>query len=466
MELFNLFVLIFVVLIMSSYVLLASISISALRNYLKENKSINYEVLMSSAISPKISVIAPAYNEANTIKENIQSLLSLNYPNFEVIVVNDGSTDDTMKLLNEAYKLKKTEADYQHVIPTEKIREVYHSSNPAFSSLVIINKENGGKADALNAGLNAAKNDYVVCIDVDCIMDKDALLKMAKPFMQQEENRVIAAGGVVRIANSCIVKGGRLVEIKAPKKFLPRTQVLEYLRAFLLGRMGWSKMDGLLLISGAVGMFDKKIALEAGGYDPNTVGEDMELIVRMRRYMIETKRAYTVKLIPDPLCWTEAPETIPVLRRQRSRWTRGTMETLWKHRKMFFNPKYKLLGMVSIPYWFLFEYLAPIIEVTGIIITIYLIVMGMISWNIFFLLLLFVYTFAVMISSLALLTEEFTFHKYSRLADFSKLFLAALLEPFFFHPFTVYAALKGNWEKFRKKTAWGEMVRTGFNKSN
>lgn len=254
------------------------------------------------------------------------------------------------------------------------------------------------------------------------------------------------------------------MEVNVPEPFLPRIQVIEYLRAFLLGRMAWAKLDGLLLISGAFGMFDKQIAIEAGGYDHGTVGEDMELVMRMRRYMIEHKQKYTVSFVPDPLCWTEAPENFQILGKQRSRWTRGTMESLWIHRVMFLNNKYKVLGWLSFPFWFVFEYLAPLVEFFGLIITLLFFLFGFISLKFFCLLLLFGYSFALMVSSLALLTEEYTFHQYPRLKDYFKLLLVAAIEPFYFHPFVVYCALKGNWEKMKGVKSWGEMTRAGFAK--
>lgn len=461
---FNFLVLFFAILIMGSYFVLAYISATALRQHLKREKFVNYQVLLSSDLAPKVSLIAPAYNEGMTIEENVKSLLSLNYSYYEVIVVNDGSKDNSMDVLIAAYDLVKVDLPYVPQIATKAVRGIYKSTNRAYDKLVVVDKFNGGKADALNVGTNLAQYPYIVCIDVDCIMDKDSLLRLAKPFLELQDRRVIATGGVVRIANSCVVKNGRLMEVNVPDKWLPRIQVIEYLRAFLLGRMAWGKLDGLLLISGAFGMFDREIVLKAGGYDHSTVGEDMELVVRMRRYMIEHQLPYTVSYIPDPLCWTEAPENFKILRKQRSRWTRGTMETLWMHRKMFFNPKYRLLGMLSVPYWFVFEYLAPIIELIGLLITILFIAIGIINWKFFGLLLLFVYTYAVMFSFLALLTEEYTYRQYTRVSDFRKLLRIALVEPLYFHPFTVYAALKGNWEKIRGNKGWGDMVRTGFEK--
>lgn len=461
---FNLFILFFFILILISYLSLAIISVVALRVYTKSNAFVNYDILLSSDKAPFLSIIAPAYNEAMTIEENVRSLLSLNYSNYEVIVVNDGSKDNSIDILKKTYELEQAETIPSGNLPTKKVRGIYKSKNPAFRKLTVVDKENGGKADALNVGINVSAYAHILCIDVDCILDKDTLLKITKPLLEKDDKKVIAAGGVVRIANSCVVKSGRLLQINTPEKILPRIQVIEYLRAFLLGRVAWSALDGLLLISGAFGLFDKDIAIKAGGYNTLTVGEDMELLVRMQRYMLERKLKYKVAYIPDPLCWTEAPETYTIFRKQRSRWTRGTMETLWLHRKMMLNPKYKILGLLSMPYWLVFEYVAPILEALGLILTIISAAYGLISWSVFFLLLLFVYTFAVMFSFAALLTEEYTYRQYNKIADFRKLLLVALIEPLFFHPLTVYASLRGNWEKLKGNKGWGDMVRTGFTK--
>ena len=461
---FNYFILGFALTVMLSYLILAFISAYALKQYFIKNRLVPYKSLMSFNDAPKISVIAPAYNEGLTIKENILSLLSIQYNNFDVIVVNDGSKDESMKILIAAFDLTESPTPYISTIKTKKVKNIYVSKNPSYSKLIVIDKENGGKADALNAGINFSKNPYVMCIDVDCILEKDVLLKLSKPFLENSHKRIIATGGVVRIANSCEIKSGKLVKVRVPTNLLARIQVLEYLRAFILGRMAWGKLDGLLLISGAFGMFDKDIVTKVGGYNVKTVGEDMELVVRMRRYMIENKIPYTVKFIPDPLCWTEAPESYEILGKQRSRWTRGTMETLWIHRGMFLNPKYKILGMVSYPYWFLYEYLAPIIELIGILITILMVFLGILNWYIFGLLFLMVYVFAMFFSILAIYTEEATFKKYESKKDIYKLVLAAMVEPFIFHPFLIYAALKGNWQKIKGNHSWGDMTRKGFEK--
>src|SRR6218665_2450602 len=381
LDVYILLILGYAILIMSSYLLLAYLSTKELRGYLKKNSFVDYDVLLTSEFAPKLSLIAPAYNEGLTIEENVKSLLSLNYNNYQAIVVNDGSKDNSMEILIKKYDLILSEREFHPQIETKKIKGIYVSRNAAYKKLIVVDKENGGKADALNVGLNIAENPYVVCIDVDCILDKDSLLKLAKPFLESHGKRIIATGGVVRIANQCVIKNGRLVEVNIPDRMLPRIQVLEYLRDFLLGRMAWGRLDGLLLISGAFGAFDKEVAIMAGGYSTKTVGEDMELIVRMRRYMLENKLPYAVSYIPDPLCWTEAPEDFSIFKKQRSRWMRGTIETLSFHKKMFLNPKYKLLGMLSVPYWTLFEFLAPGIEFIGLVITVLFIIFGLLNWH-------------------------------------------------------------------------------------
>jgi len=452
-------------LIFTTYLVLTIFSAISLRKYLRKNSYVDYNSIVSSPLAPSISVIAPAFNESQTIEDNIRTLLSLYYNNFEVVVVNDGSSDNSLELMIETYELEKVNYFFDYRLPCERIRGVYKSKNRSFKKLTVIDKVNGGKADSLNAGLNVCKNDLVVSIDADSIMESDALLKMVKPFMEAKEKKVIGTGGVIRIANSCDISGGHINKVNLPKKFIPRAQVMEYTRAFLMGRMAWSELDGLLLISGALGMFDREVVIQAGGYHTNTVGEDMELVVRMRRYMADKGQGYDVVYIPDPLCWTEVPSTIKVLARQRSRWTRGTMETLFTHRKLFLNAKYGKLGMLGYPYWLIFEYLAPIVEFLGILWFIFLAITGNLNWPFFLLLFGFVYFFAVSLSIWSVLFEEMTYHKYERKMDVLRLIGTAFLEPIFYHPMVMLMSIKGNLDKIFNRNSWGKMERKGFNKS-
>ena len=457
--------LVYGILICLGYLFSAIFSIFEIRDYKRSNNYRDEIALLQASELPPVSILAPAYNEGLNIVENVRSLLTINYPNFEIVIINDGSKDDTMQRLIDEYDLEKQDYLFHYFIKTKTIRGVYKSKNTAFKNLLAIDKANGGKADALNTGINVCSNDIICCIDVDCILEYDAMLKLIKPFLNNRK-KVIASGGVIRVANSCVIEDGRILEVRLPEKFVARVQVIEYFRAFLMGRMAWSRVDGLLLISGAFGMFDKQIAIEAGGYNHNTVGEDMELLVRMRRMMREKNIPYKVGFVPDPLCWTEVPQSWEILKRQRNRWTRGTAETLLLHKKMIFNPKYGVLGLLSTPFWLFFEWMAPLIEFSGTIFFIFLLWNGLISWKFFFTFLFVVYAFAVLFSITALFFEEYSFQQYKKPKYIFKLIGTAFLEPIVYHPFVMWAAVRGNWDLIIGKKSWGEMTRTGLSNSS
>lgn len=457
------FILILTCTLFGSYILLGLFSAIALRKYLRKNSYINYNTLVLSPLSPHVSIIVPAFNESKTIIDNIRTLLSLYYNNFEVIVVNDGSTDDTFDQIKKVYELDKVNYYFDYRIPCERIRGVYKSKNPSYARLMVIDKNNGGKADSLNAGINISRNSLVVSIDADSMIESDSLLKLVKPFLEEKEKKVIGTGGVIRIVNSCYVEKGFIREIRLPEKFLPRLQVVEYTRAFLLGRMAWSQLDGLMLISGAMGMFDKETIINSGGYSNETVGEDMELLLRMRRFMADNNNKYEVTYIPDPLCWTEVPSGWRSMRKQRTRWTRGLVESLWTHRKLFLNRRYKQLGTLGYPYWFIFEWMAPLIAFGGFLYTIIMAFAGHVNWPFFLLMFSFVYSLAVCLSIWAILLEEITFHKYRRKRDILKLIRVAFIEPFIYPVYT-YFAVRGNIEFLNGKKGWGKPTRNGFEK--
>ncbi len=452
------------VLLILSYILIGLFSIGETRKYIWENEFTDYRVIAASAHSPSVTILAPAYNEGKNIVENVRSLLSIFYVNMEVVIINDGSKDDTLSKLIEAYDLEKKDYFIDQQIVTKNVRGVYKSRKSIYHKLIVVDKENGGKADALNVGINISSSQYLVCIDVDCILEQDAVLKMIKPFLEQKEKKVIASGGVIRIANSCVIEDGRLIKVRLATEYLPRMQILEYIRAFILGRMAWTRLNGLMLISGAFGAFDREIAIKAGGYNHNTVGEDMELVVRMRRYMEELKQDYIVTYIPDPLCWTEAPSTFTILGRQRNRWIRGTYETLMLHKVMFFNPKYRLLGMLSYPYWFFFEMCAPVIEFFGFIFFVIFAWTGFMNWDFFFSFFLFIICFGYLYSVFSIFMEVVTFNQYQRRIDIFHLMVTGLTEPFYYHPFVVWSAMKGYLDLIKKKKGWGEMTRQGLNR--
>ncbi len=466
-NIFESFFLVYAITIISAYFILAFISVKELlRNY-HAAKITNYDAILSSPFAPLITVIAPAYNESLTIVENIKALLGLYYPSFEIIIVNDGSKDNTLQKTIDAYDLEKVPYSIDYKIPCQEILGIYKSKRKAYSNLTVIDKRNGGKADALNSGINIAKGDYFISIDVDSIIDPHALNKLIKPFFEETDQKVIAVGGVIQIANDCKIEDGQMVEVDVPHKFLPKCQVVEYNRSFLLGRMAWSRLDGLLLISGALGLFDKEVVIACGGYYTKTVGEDMELVVRMREYMANQKLKYKVIYISDPLCWTEAPSSLKILGRQRNRWTRGTIDTIFLHRKIFFNPKYGFMGMVSHPYWVFFEWLAPVIEVFGILYFIIIAILGEPNWPYFMVMICFVYFFAITFSIYAILFDHLVYHRYKKRKMIIKLILTAWIEPILYHPLVVYWGIRGNIDYFiRRKKTWGKMTRTGFAKPN
>ncbi|WP_200978545.1 glycosyltransferase family 2 protein [Echinicola sp. 20G] len=462
-QVFGIFFLLYGFAVIMIYMTITLLSGLELRKQLKKNKFVDYKDVITTPVGPGVSILAPAYNEGKTIVQNVRSLLSLHYSKFEVIIINDGSKDDSIDILIKSFDLRKTDFAFEASIETQAVRGVYKSNNPSFSKLIVVDKENGGKADALNAGINISGQELIACIDVDCILAPDSIVRMLRPFLEETNKKVIAVGGGIGIANNCDIKDGTVIKYRVPDTILGRFQVIEYFRSFLLGRMAWSRVNGLLLISGAFGFFDKELVLKVGGYFPKTVGEDMELVVRMRRYMEEQKIPYKVAFVSDPLCWTEVPESEEILSKQRNRWMRGTIETLQLHRRMQLNPKYGITGMVSFPFWAMFEKNAPIIEFLGLIYTVTLIFMGEFSSVYFISLFILIYFFSIMLSSFSILFEELAYNRYREKGDLWKLIITVLKEPLFIHPKLMLWCMKGHWNFIKGIGGWGEMVRTGFN---
>ncbi len=465
-DILNSIFLIYSIILFSIYIFIAIFSSIDLLFYTRKSRYFRFETIKEYKLLPTVSIIAPAYNEEKSIVENIKSLLSLDYPNLEVIVVNDGSTDNSLQKVIEHYSLVKVAYSFKETLKTQKVRGIYKSTNIAYSNLIYVDKENGGKADALNVGINISRSTLFMGIDVDCIIEKDAILRMVKTFLEENNRKVIAAGGVVRIANSCDIKDGRIVRINYPKNFWAKFQTLEYFRAFTLGRMAWARINGLIIVSGAFGMFDRQIVLNVGGYDTKTVGEDFELVLRMRKYMHKVeKKKYKVAFIPDPLCWTEVPEKFKTLRNQRNRWTRGSIDTVLKHKDMLFRPKYGITGILSFPYWVLFEWLAPLVEAFGLVYFMILIIFSTINVQVFLILLAFIFFFSLFFSLFSVFYETMIFNRYKGFKFIISTFLVGMIELFVYHPLTVYFAILGNYTFFIKqnKKGWGKMARTGFN---
>ncbi len=465
LEIFGLLFLTLSFSVIAIYFVLMALSALEMRDFLRKNRFADYGDIITSPLAPGVSILAPAYNEGQSIVQNAQSLLSLHYGKFEVILINDGSTDDSLEKLIRSFDLEKTDYAYNPEIQTKTVRGIYRSKNRPYRRLTVIDKENGGKADALNAGINIAALEILACIDVDCILSSESISRMVRPFMEETNRKVIAVGGVIGIANNCDVQDGTVTKYRIPETLLGRFQVIEYFRAFLMGRMAWSRINGLMLISGAFGFFRKDLVRAVGGYFPKTVGEDMELVVRMRRYMVEQKIPHKVGFVPNPLCWTEVPESEEVLSRQRNRWMRGTIETLQLHQALGLNPKYGVLGMISYPFWSVFEKAAPILETAGIVYTLILLVIGDFSAVYFFALLLMMYLLSLLVSSFSVLYEQIAFNHYKDKKDLRKLIWMIVTEPFLVHPKIIFWGLMGHIDFVKGKGGWGSMIRTGFKKA-
>ena len=414
---------------------------------------------LASPFTPPVSVLLPAYNEEAGIVESIHSLLALRYPEHEVIVVNDGSTDGTVARLVEAFDLVPVDKALRDSVASERVRGTYVSRREP--QLWLIDKDNGGKSDALNAGLRAARYPYVCAIDADAILEADALLRVAKPMID-DPDLAVAAGGIVRIANGCTVDRGRVLDVRLPKSRLATLQVIEYFRAFLVGRVGWSRIGALLIISGAFGLFRRDAVEAVGGWRTDTVGEDAELVVRLHRHGRERADSYRIEFVPDPVCWTEAPESVRTLSRQRRRWQRGLAETLWRHRAMLGRPRYGAVGTVALPYFLLFELVGPLFELVSFVLMPIAFAFGLLSTAIMVSFAVVAVLLGVLLSVAALTLEEFSFRRHQRRGDVARMLAYAVLENFGYRQLTDWWRLQGMWDVLRRRTGWGEMTRRGF----
>jgi len=451
------FFLAYFIAISCSYLALNLISIFNLKAYMP-NKVLEGLPQIYSGLEPPVSILIPAYNEQETIVSSIQSMLQLTYPLFEIIIVNDGSKDGTMDVLKETFNLLPFPEAYRERLKTKMVQGIYRSTR--HPNLRVIDKENGGKGDALNAGINASRYPLFCSVDADSILQRNSLQRITYPFM--EDQRVVAVGGTVRVANGCKVEDGFLKEVGLPGNLLALFQVVEYLRAFLFGRLGWSVLDGLLIISGVFGLFRKETVIEIGGFRTDTVGEDMELVVRMHRLLRKQKKFYRMVFLADPVAWTEVPEDFKTLKNQRMRWQRGLCESLFGNFGLLFSRNGGAPGWLAFPFMLFFECFGPLIEVTGYLLMTIFYWLGFISWPVFVIFIFAAIGMGLLLSLSSLLLEEMSFHIYNRPRHILFLLFAAVLENFGFRQINSVWRLLGlfSW-LFGKKHGWGEMKRKG-----
>jgi len=452
----------FVYCLLSNLIYLLLLVTATFRNTWHRHRlaSLRLEQVKVSPFTPPITLIVPAHNEEMFIIDSVKALLALDYPNLEVVVVNDGSRDNTLAELTRSFQLRTVRVLYIAEIPSAPVREIYKSAiDPR---LIVIDKDSAGsKADAVNAGLNAATSPYVCVVDADSILERDSLLRIMTGVFSDPQ-RVMAAGGIVRVLNGCQVSGGELKKVKLPRGSLEVIQVIEYLRAFLIGREAWAYFNALPIISGAFGIFRTDLVRQVKGYRSHAVGEDFDLVVRMHRHLQDQNKDYHISFVPDPTCWTEVPADLRSLARQRARWHKGLIDTLWPNRDMLFRPRYGRIGFLILPYMWLFEFFAPVVELIGYSTIILAFILGMLGRQFFILFLIFGYAFATLISIGSVLLEEMTYRRYGDWREVARLLLYCLLEHFPYRQMTLVWRLQGIWQYLRGDLRWREMKRTGI----
>ena len=422
--------------------------------------SIRFDSLKHSPLAPPITLLVPAHNEEKSICVALKNLLDLDYPELEIIVINDGSKDSTLAQLSRVFALRAVRMVYVPQAKSAMVRGMYRSD--ADPRLLVIDKEAGGsKADAINAGLNVATSPYICIVDADSVLERDALLRIMVPVLK-DPKRVVSAGGIVRVLNGAEVDAGRIRRIRLPRKGIEAIQVVEYLRAFLIGREAWARANMLMIISGAFGVFRTDLVREIGGYRSDAIGEDFDLVARLHRHLLEKRMDYKIEFVPDPVCWTEVPSDFQSLSRQRARWQKGLLDVLWPNRDMLFRRPYRCIGSLALPYLWLFELLAPVIELGGMATILVAASIGALSREFFLQFLFFGYAFATVISIGAVLQEELTYKRYNDWQDVVRLVSCCFFEHFPYRQLHMFWRLRGMWEYFRGDTTWKPLKRQGL----
>lgn len=453
MNMFNLLIVSYFFIGNGVYTLLMVMSLAAVWLYNRRLAYQDMDELRESPVTPPVTIVIPAWNEEQIIVEATESILQTDYPELEVVVVDDGSSDGTLARLIGQFGLMKMDLIYRPHISTQDVRGFY--MNPEVPNLLVVSKENGGKPDALNVGINVCRTPYFCTLDSDSILERDALLRLMRPVVHSPVNTV-ASGGIVRVMNGCQVSGGRITKVELPKSRLERFQVVEYLRSFLFGRTGWDLLGGTLIVSGAFAVFHRETVMEVGGFAHDTVTEDMDLIVQIHHWAAKNKRKVRMSFTSDPVCWTECPATLKMLGKQRRRWQLGLCQTLWKHSEMLFNRKYGMVGNFSFPFHLYVEALGAVVEFLGYFMVPLAIVFGMVPATLYLLFVLLSLAYGGLLSIGAVLLEELTYRRYPGYRDLTRLLWFAFIENLGYRQLVLYYRFEGvirfltgsrHWEK-------------------
>lgn len=457
---------------LTAMALLTYLSMSSLRAQMRlrvnmpDDETIRY-MLKTSPLTPAVSVIASAYNENVTIRDNVYSLLNIDYPNFEIIIVNDESTDDTMDILIDEFKLVEVPYTDTKKVPSKPIKKVYRSTDERFKQLTVVDKEHAGtKSDGINAGINVCTTPYFINTDVDCIVEPMAVYRMMW-LVVNSHVPMIGVGATMLMVNGCTVEDGRVTEPAVSNNPLPWFQQIEYMRSFLIGKMGWISHNALPNISGGFGLFDTEIAIKSGGYDPESFAEDVDMLLRMITYMRNTRQDFRLGQIPQVCCWTEGPFSPRTIYRQRTRWARGLCEIVSNHRRLFFNPQYGITGMFVLPYIFFFEFITPLLETMGIAFMIWLVATGRVNWNTTFVIFAMIFIFSISLSFVVLVYDFFikAVKWKNPVWSYIKLVIAGITEPILYHPLITFFSIVGYLKFLTHSTkVWSQIKRRGAGK--
>ncbi|MEE9542790.1 MAG: glycosyltransferase [Thermodesulfobacteriota bacterium] len=444
------------------YALLLIISVFVVLRHQKRVKYGKYVETIHPSTAPPVSILISAYNEESNVAETVRALFHLKYPLYEVVAINDGSDDDTLKKLIDAFSLKRIDLIYRDTLKTARVRGFY--ANPEYPNLTVIDKVHSGKGDSLNVGINVSRSPYFCTIDADSILEDEALTRLMRPIVEYPD-LVKATGGIVRLINGSTIRDGRIAELRMPKDILSRMQVVEYIRSFLFGRAAWSAMNCLSIISGTFSMFHKKSTVDIGGFGLDTVTEDLDLVMRLHRYFREKKERYRIMFVPDPVCWTEAPHTLKMLGRQRRRWHLGLAQSMTRHLRMLFNPFYGRIGLFAYPFQFFIEMLGPPIEIFGYVVVTFCFMAGIVNLEFFMLFLTMSIFLGVILSIGAVLLEEFTFRRYKKVSELLTLMLFGVLENFGYRQLNAIWRMQALLKFVFRSKRWEHVEKRGFERT-
>jgi len=446
------------------YSLLLTLALVVIFRHLKRIKYSALSEVHDSTQTPPVAILIPVHNEEEVVLRSIRSALQADYPFFEVIVINDGSSDNTLKRVIDEFRLRRIDRIYRRTLVTKSVKGFYY--NLETPNLLVIDKEKGGKADALNCGINASRSPYFCSVDADSVLEKDALLRVMTPLLESSVP-VVASGGVVRVLNGLrLNEENEIEEIDLPQNPLLLFQIVEYIRGFLFGRVGWDSLNALLILSGTFSLFHKATVADAGGFKVGNVSEDMEMVVRLHRHMRKAGKPYRICFVSDPICWTEAPDTFSMLARQRRRWHLGLMQSIAENREMIGNPRFGRIGLIVIPYYILFEILGPVIEFVGYVCVLLSYAVGLLSVDFLLLFITLAIFYGVFLSTAGIFLEELTFRRYPRWRHLFRLLLYGVFENFGYRQINTFWRFQAFLQYWLGRRSWEYVENKGTNGTN